>query len=128
MLFFLSSSECQNYNSLTAAGRKITSGWGRYCDNTLSGWYRIQGSAGTRMPTSCPPIKRCNTHATGWLNGGHPTVADGQVSRQACFHWSSNCCSWSHYIKVRNCGAFYVYYLNSTPAGGHCNLRYCSTD
>ena len=30
---------------------------------------------------ACPPVQRCNIDATGWLNGGHPTVADGQVSR-----------------------------------------------
>ena len=52
------------------------------------------------MPTSCPPTYRCGTHATGWLNGGHPTVADVRASRQVCFHWDSNCCHWSTNIKV----------------------------
>ena len=84
----------------------------------------LEGSAGTRMPTSCPPTYRCNTDATGWLNGGHPTVADGQVGRQVCFHYSGNCCLWSTNIKVRNCGSYYVYYLSGTPT---CALRYCGT-
>ena len=30
---------------------------------------------------ACPPVQRCNIDATSWLNGGHPKVADGQVSR-----------------------------------------------
>ena len=68
---------------------------------------------------------RCNTHASGWLNGAHPTVADGQVTRTVCFHWDSNCCKWSSSVKVINCGGYYVYYITGTP---ECALRYCSTD
>ena len=80
------------------------------------------------MPTSCPPTGRCGTNAPGWMNGGHPTVADGQISRQVCFHWNSNCCLWSTNIKVRNCGSYYVYYLHSTTNNGYCSLRYCGTN
>ena len=122
-------SECQNYGSLNNADRKITYAKpNNYCDRgTGPGWFRFEGSAGTRMPTSCPPTYRCNTDATGWLNVGHPTVADGQVGRQVCFHYSGNCCHWSTNIKVRNCGSYYVYYLNGTP-GGSCRLRYCGTN
>ncbi|CAH3133140.1 unnamed protein product, partial [Porites lobata] len=118
--------KCQNYASLNSYTRKITYSSGRYCDRGIGpGWFRFKGSAGTRMPTSCPPYYRCGTKSTGWLSGGHPTVADGQVSRQACFHWSSNCCYWSTNIKVRNCGSYYVYYLTGTLA---CYYRYCGTD
>ena len=75
---------------------------------------------------ACPPVQRCNTDATGWLNGGHPTVADGQVSRQVCFHYGNNCCHWARNIYARNCSSsYYVYYLSGTPT---CSLRYCSTD
>ena len=98
------------------------------CDsNLLKGWYRFQGAAGTRMPTSCTPLNICNTAATGWLNGSHPTVSDGKVSLQVCFHCFSNCCNWSTNIEVRNCGSFYVYYFNGTP-DNNCNLRYCGSD
>ncbi|XP_020628524.1 pancreatic secretory granule membrane major glycoprotein GP2-like isoform X2 [Orbicella faveolata] len=73
------------------------------------------------MPTSCPPTYRCNTNAPGWLNGGHPLVADGKVTRQVCFHWSSNCCHSSTNIDVRNCGSFYVYHFRGTPGcSGYC--------
>ena len=127
IIFFMS--ECQHYGSLNNADRKITYGRISYqCDSGIGpGWFRFEGSAGTRMPTSCPPMNRCNTHLPGWMNGGHPTVADGQVSRQVCFNWG-NCCNLSTNIKVRNCGSYYVYYLNSTPNGGYCNLRYCGAD
>ena len=86
------------------------------------GWYRFTGAAGVRMPTKCPAKRRCGTHAPGWLKGGHPTVAQGIVSRKVCYHWSSGCCQWSNNIRVRNCGAFYVYELKRTPG---CSLRYC---
>ncbi|CAH3162725.1 unnamed protein product [Pocillopora meandrina] len=119
-------SECQNYQSLTGSDRKITYGnQNTVCDRGIHGWYRFEGAAGTRMPTSCPPKQRCNTHASGWLNGAHPTVADGQVTRTVCFHWGSNCCNWSRSVNVINCGDYYVYYITGTPA---CSLRYCSTD
>ena len=121
-------SECQNYGSLNSGERKITYTTRRYnCDNGIGpGWFRFEGSAGTRMQTSFPPKRRCNTAATGWLIGGHPTVADGQVTRTVCFHWDSNCCLWSTNIKVRNCGSYYVYYLSGT--GNGCSLRYCGTN
>ena len=96
------------------------------CDSQLSGWYRIHGGAGTKMPTSCVPKNRCKTNHPGWLNGNHPTVADGQVTRQVCFRKNSDCCKWYTSIKVRNCGDYFVYLVNGTP-NSKCNLRYCST-
>ena len=120
--------ECRNYGSLNTADRMITYNSFVGCDSGIGpGWFRFEGSAGTRMATSCPPTSRCGTNAPGWMNGGHPTVADGQVSRQVCFNWG-NCCNLSINIKVRNCGSYYVYYLNSTPSGGFCHLRYCGAD
>ena len=126
IISFFPISECQNYGRLNSGDRKITYITRSYnCDSGIGpGWFRFEGSAGTKMPTSCPPEHRCNTYATGWLKGGHPTVADGQVSRQVCFHWS-NCCQYSTNIKVRNCGSYYVYYLSGTPS---CILRYCGTN
>ena len=122
-----SSVECLNYKTLNGADRKVTyvTSGNVKCDRQVGpGWFRFQGAAGNKMAPSCPPINRCGTHATGWLNGGHPSRADGQASRKVCFHWSENCCNWSTNIKVTNCGSYYVYYLHRTPA---CNLRYCGT-
>ena len=119
-------SECQNYGSLNSGTRRPSYGYGYYCDNGLGpGWFRFQGSAGTRMATSCISYRRCGTYYPGWLNGGHPTVADGQVTRTVCFNSGYNCCYYSRSIKVRNCGSYYVYYLNGTPT---CNARYCGTN
>ena len=129
MILFFSISECQNYGRLNSYTRKITYRYNHYyCDSGIGpGWFRFEGSAGTRMSTSCSPTNRCGTSATGWLNGGHPTVADGKVSRTVCFHWDSNCCNWGRNIIVRNCGSYYVYYLSGTPRS-HCDLRYCGTN
>ena len=79
-------SECQNYGILNSGSRRTSYSssyyYGYYCDSSLGpGWFRFQGSAGTRMATSCPSYRRCGTYSTGWLSGGHPSVADGQVTR-----------------------------------------------
>ena len=118
-------SEYQNYASLNSSTKKITYTPDYNCDKGIGpGWFRFEGSAGTRMPTSCPQYNRCGTTATGWMNGGHPTVADGQVTRTVCFHYKSGCCQWSTSIKARNCGSYYIYHINGTPT---CHLR-CGTN
>ena len=76
------------------------------------------------MPTSCVPKNRCGTRAPGWMNGVHPTVAEGKVTRKVCYSWN-NCCQASNNIEVVNCGLFYVYKLSRRPG---CNLRYCGSD
>ncbi|KAM7451618.1 hypothetical protein ABFA07_000937 [Porites harrisoni] len=119
---------CNSYKLLNNINRRVgyTGQSPLGCDQPgrgfTEGWYRFTGAAGVRMPTKCPAKRRCGTHAPGWLEGGHPTVAQGIASRKVCYHWSSGCCQWSNYIRVRNCGAFYVYELKRTPA---CSLRYC---
>ena len=35
------------------------------------------------MPTQCVPKNRCNTHAPGWLTGGHPSVVK-ELSNAVC--------------------------------------------
>ena len=117
--------ECTSHSSLTSRDRKTTYQGPNSCDRNLYGWYRFQGAAGTRMSTSCPPVGRCGAATPGWLNGTHPTVAEGKVTRQVCFSWTSGCCEWSRNIQVRNCGAFYVYYFSGVPT---CSLRYCGSD
>ena len=116
---------CSNYHYLHAADRLVTyTGQARCDQNDINpGWYRFYGVSGNpKMPTQCPSINHCGTHAPGWMTGLHPSVANGVVSRQVCYHWSNNCCRWNNFIRVKNCGAFYVYELQKTPA---CYLRYC---
>ena len=82
------------------------------------------------METSCTPQKRCNAEVTTWIDGTHPTVADGQVSRKVCFRYGDgddNCCWRFTNIQVRNCSSFHVYYLKSVPSANG-NARYCGTD
>ena len=122
-IFHLLLSECRSYRTLSEYNRARGYKGVIKCDRSLpTAWYRFTGRAGNMMPSSCVAKYYCGTHAPGWLQGGHPTVAQGIVSRRVCFHWSSNCCQWSRNIRVRNCGAFYIYWLSPTPA---CNLRYC---
>ena len=121
--------ECQNYATLTESNRHVNfndgNGGVEICDSGLNGWHRFTGGAGTRMPTSCPSKFSCGTDAPGWMQGSHPSVNDGAVSRTVCYHWDSSCCKWSNTIQVRNCGDFYVFKLNGTPA---CHLRYCGAN
>ena len=122
--------ECTNYQNLTDGSRRETVSGDPYpaCDSGLGpAWFRFFGEAGTKMPTTCVPAYRCGTHAPGWLNGVNPTVADGQVTRQVCFTWGNNCCSWNTNIRVRNCGDFLVYFFHGTSEHP-CKLRYCGTD
>ena len=123
---------CESYHVLNNADRNVvnTAQNNLKCDrssrdlSTLPGWYRFTGAAGDKMPTECVPQKRCGTHASGWLNGAHPTVQEGIVTRQVCYHWSSDCCRWNNNIRIKNCGAYFVYELADTPT---CWLRYCGS-
>ena len=94
-------------------------------DLKLPGWYRFTGDAGSQMATSCVPTYHCGSHTTGWMNGAHPSVADGAVIRKVCYNWDNKCCQWSNNIRVRNCGKFYVYQLQKSPA---CWSRYCGSN
>ena len=116
--------ECQSYRTLSEADRvQSYKGVPSKCDSALvKAWYRFTGSAGNKMADTLVPKYHCGTSATGYLTGGHPTVGQGAVSRRVCFHWSDNDCLWSNDIRVRNCGAFYVYELSKPPV---CTLRYC---
>ena len=122
--FYLSLSlECSNYQLLEEADRSLTAPGGFKDDSQLQfGWYRFHGAAGTMMSTTCTPTNQCGTHATGWLQGQHPTQSEGAITVKVCFHWT-NCCQFPVSIQVRNCGSFYVYQLIGTPG----LLRYCGT-
>ena len=123
---------CHNYRNLSEADRKSThntpDGQGK-CDDessiTFGKWYRFVGDAGTKMPTRCVPERRCGADLSGWLEGGHPTLADGEVSSEVCFTRGGDCCKKSKKIKVKDCGSYFIYQLQKPPT---CVSRYCSTD
>lgn len=118
---------CHGYKILNSTDRKTTyTDHTSFCDNDLKeGWYRFQGDAGTRMPTTSVPTDRCGTSFPGWLNGNHPTETEGEVGRKVCFHTNSNRCDLPVNIRVKNCTSYYIYRL--LPTGG-CFRRYCGTD
>ena len=104
----------------------VNSRLGNLCDSKLSGWYRFSEGAGTQMAETCQKMYSCSTNSSGWLSGRHPTVAEGTVQRKVCFlqrvsQFFTDCCYRSKNIRVRNCGAFYVYRLDP-PVW---NSRYC---
>ena len=91
-----------------------------------NGYYRFTGAAGTRLAESGGDgslYHKCGTGYGGYLDGGHPGVEEGEVSRTAFFDRSDG----SHHdpctrdITVTNCGEYFVYKLLSTPCG------YCGT-
>ena len=85
-------------------------------------WYRFGGAAGNQMAESCVDNSLCGTYLPGWLNGSHPTVNEGAVQRRVCFRYYGDCCYFSTYIRVRNCGGFYIYQLKPLT---FCHSRYC---
>ena len=124
---------CHNYRNLSDADRKstyYTPYGGEKCDDDSSAlifgkWYRFVGDAGTKMPTQCVPDNRCGAVWSGWLNGGHPTLADGEDYSEVCFTRVRDCCKKSMDIKVKDCGSYFIYELQKVPG---CPLRYCGTD
>jgi hypothetical protein len=132
---FADRQECGSYTLLDNQDRNIKYRSGKdslLCDDAFStGWYRFGGDAGTQLSTTCVPRihdtnnLKCRTHVVSWLNGAHPSVGDGKVTRTVCFSWNSNCCWRQRDIEVINCGFFYIYKFGPTPG---CSLRYCGTD
>ena len=111
---------------MNSSDRKDTYTGDILCDNKLEkGWYRFEGDAGTRMLTTCEYQGKCGTTYPGWLDGIHPTVADGDVFRTVYFGAFPDCNKVFNRIKVKNCSTYYVYELDGTPG---CNERYCGTD
>ena len=133
-MLLLSVDGCINYTVLSEADRAQGNTLPNIIkcdDNLVTGWYRFQGAAGDRMPDKCVLMNRCGTVHPGWLNGTHPTVAEGVVTRKVCYYgwdtwwhsrFSGHCCYYSNLIKVKNCSSYYVYELQTLPT---CYLRYC---
>ncbi|MGH0114609.1 UNVERIFIED_CONTAM: hypothetical protein FKN15_031094 [Acipenser sinensis] len=94
------------------------------CDSHVNGeWYRFTGMAGDAMPTFCISENHCGTHAPVWMNGSHPSEADGIVQVQACASFNDNCCLWNTTVDVKACpGGYYVYRL---PKPRICFHVYC---
>ena len=92
-------------------------------------WYRFMAPAGTRIPEKPPNYSNgsdgpCGTYYPGWLNGHHPKQPGQLVKRKVCFALRrNNNCPYSNYVKIRNCGKYFVYFLGNAPS---CYMRYCA--
>ena len=120
---------CKYYQVLADPSRLVNyNDWSSYrCDKELYGWYRFMGPAGNRMANFCPigvpGTYKCGSYYQGWLYGSQPRIYEGSVPRTVCFSPYYTCyCRYTAQVYVRNCGSFYVYWLNEVPM---CNLRYC---
>ena len=129
LLFHFVADPCYHYKNLSDANRKISYATpidSMFCDTQLPlGWYRFVGAAGTKMPTTRVPAFSCGTYWSGWLDGAHPTVEDGEVKRKVCFSDRSSGCKHTIRIYVKNCSSYHIYKLVQ-PRG--CPSRFCSTD
>eukprot|EP00794_Sanderia_malayensis_P014987 gene14987-16533_t len=115
---------CTFYILLTEAHRNVDAHLDNRCgDSGLTfGSYRISGSAGVKVPTSCVAGGSCSSDGPGWIAAPEPTQADGVVARKVCFSDDKDCCVHSNMVRVRNCSSYLVYELVST---GSKYRRYC---
>uniref|UniRef100_UPI00398F6FFC uncharacterized protein n=1 Tax=Pristiophorus japonicus TaxID=55135 RepID=UPI00398F6FFC len=121
---------CENHTVLDQPWRSTDCGGteciGNYrCDQDLvQGWYRFKSSGGKKIPETVVPEYHCSTLGSGWLNGTHPTVGQGEVTRTVCFSWDGDNCYLTREIKIKNCTSYSVYQLKPTNPTG-CDV-YCT--
>ncbi|KAL7845283.1 hypothetical protein AOLI_G00234750 [Acnodon oligacanthus] len=123
----LSYDPCSKYTSLNQPwrGTNETGGWITDSDFNWNGWYRLlYDGMSVRMPESCVDESRCGTDTTLWLNGSHPQMEDGIVTRGVCGIKKGDCCYYrSTPIRVKACpGNYYVYEFvkPNTYAAAYC--------
>ena len=88
------------------------------------GWYRFAKNVGNRIPEHTVKGHHCNTGASGWLQGNHPTTVGMTKTAKVCFNNGyAGICRWSTTIKIRNCGSYFIYNLPDTPG---CQSGYCA--
>ncbi|XP_026108048.1 uncharacterized protein LOC113080021 [Carassius auratus] len=119
---------CYNYRALDDPWRATDSHYSYNCDASVNwdGWYRLFiAGQDARMPETCVNQFSCGTIAPLWLNGQHPRVEDGVVTRHVCGHWNNDCCNYEfNPMKVKACpGNYYVYeFINPV----FCYVAYCA--
>ncbi len=118
-----SSDPCYNYTTLDEYWRDIRQSPYQYSgyDDTLvewSGWYRLYlNGESAQMSEWCVSNTGCGGDTGLSLNGSHPTLEDGEVTREVVgsrswWWWSSNQCGayTSTSVQVKACpGDYYIY-------------------
>lgn len=95
------------------------------CDvDIISGWYRFVNEVGGEIPGFKKDKYHCRTVAPIWMQGPHPSEANGVVDRAACADFNNmfpGCLSFT--TKVKNCSSFYVLSCSTTIWMQHGLLR-----
>ncbi|XP_059818007.1 oncoprotein-induced transcript 3 protein-like [Hypanus sabinus] len=101
----------QPWRSTDCSNTECTGGQWMDDGNLELGWYRFNSSGGWKIPETVVPQYRCSGEKPGWLNGPHPNVGEGEVSRTVCFASSGSTCHWRLWINMKNCSGYFVYRL-----------------
>jgi len=144
---YLCHSSCphpQYVHNLSEGWRNVNSGPGDRCDarspapmatDTLDTvhWYKFEGPAGNRMPTSPTQRGQCGSDKTGWLASPMPALGDARRDGHVCFSdsvqpSSYNDCPFRIPVELCTCsapdgtGAVFMYKLPRPP---RCDAVYC---
>lgn len=116
---------CSSYTNYTNGITSASNGYyAFYYSPIQDDWYRFKGE-GAQIPEYCVSSTTCGINIPIWLNGVHPTIDEGIVSRTACINWYGQCCLAYFPLSVKACpGGYYVYKLKGN---GFIGLNYCTS-
>ncbi|CAC5371719.1 unnamed protein product [Mytilus coruscus] len=126
--FYYFEDECRYYNYLRSANKRSSDYILDFFEDTVlsdhdlkMNWYRVISDNGDMMPTSAPGHMHCGTVNPIWLNGQIFSHDDGNVTKEACIQTKDDICEQKIDIQIKNCGSFYIYYLQHSPV----NSSFC---